>query len=275
MIKDLYEIIVLMKQKYDKDISIYGEAFLLKSIENRCLTNVISNAAEYCSYLEKDSKEADAFYTTLHIDYSQFFRDPMTFALLEQNIFPNILSNKSKGEIRIWSAGCSNGQEAYSLAILLSDLADNIGKELRLRIFATDISEESLAVGRAGVYDQSLVQNVKMKQLNKYFIKNGKTYSIIPQLKQYIDFSTYDLLDQLTANPPGSIYGDFDIVMCSNVLIYYKPDVQISIIKKLQKATSSIGYLVTGEAEKTLLKNITKMQIITPHTAVFKNNIGG
>ena len=275
MIKDLYEIITIMKQKYGKDISIYDQAFLRKSIENRCSANDINSTVEYCSCLEKYGKEADDFYSTLNINYSQFFRDPMTFALLEQNIFPSIVSHKLKGEIRIWSAGCSNGQEAYSLAILLSDIADNSGKELRLRIFATDISEESLAVGRAGVYDQSLVQNVKMKHLNKYFIKNGKTYSIIPQLKQHIEFSTYDLLDQLTANPPGSIYGDFDIVMCSNVLIYYKPDLQISIIKKLQKATSSIGYLVTGEAEKTLLKNVTKMQIITPHTAVFKNNIGG
>lgn len=270
---DLEKIILLMKQTPNRDISIYEQSFLLKSLERRQIATGIKNTAEYCRYLEKNIIEADAFYSSLHITFSQFFRDPITFALLEQLIFPSLISHKPSGsEIRIWSAGCANGQEAYSMSMLFSDLAEASGKEITLRIFATDISLEALDAGRAGVYNQNAVQNVKIKHLNKYFTKQGDTYKIVPQLSQLINFSTYDLLDLSAANPPESIYGDFDIVMCSNVLFYYKSNLQQIIIKKLQHAISNNGYLVTGDAEKNLVENSTRLQILNTPAAIFKNN---
>lgn len=273
MNEELSKIITVMKQRYGKDISIYDQPFLLKSLERRWIATGVNNDAEYCRCLEKNNMEADAFYSSLHITFSHFFRDSLTFALLERSIFPSLVYHKPEGsEIRIWSAGCSSGQEAYSIAMLLFDLAEASGKELRFRILATDISEEALAAGGTGVYDQSMVQDVKMKHLNKYFAKQGKTYTIVPRLRQYINFSAYDLLDLSTANPPESIYGDFDIVMCSNLLIYYKSDLQRVIIKKLQQAMSANGYLVTGEAEKKLVENVTTLQMIATPSAVFKNN---
>jgi len=271
MNKDLDKIIMVMKQRHDRDISIFDQSFLLKSLERRWIATGVNNTAEYCSCLEENHTEADAFYSSLHITFSQFFRNPLTFALLEQLILPNLISHRPDGrEIRIWSAGCSNGQEAYSMGMLLSDLAETSGKEIRFRIFATDILQEALAAGRAGVYDQNAVQNVKLKHLNKYFTMQGETYTIVPQLRQYISFSTYDLLDLSSANPPESIYGDFDIVMCSNLLFYYKSNWQLVIIKRLQQAISAIGYLVTGEAEKTLVENTTKLQMIFTSNCCFK-----
>jgi len=271
MNKDLYKIIAVMKQTHGRDISIYDQSFLFKSLERRWSATGVNNAAEYYGYLEKNNTEADAFYGSLQITFSQFFRDPLTFALLEQLILPSLISHRPDGrEIRIWSAGCSYGQEAYSIAMLLSDLAENSGKRISYRIFATDISQEALTAGRAGVYDQNAVQNVKLKHLKKYFIKQGETLTIVPRLRQFINFSTYDLLDQTTANSPESIYGDFDIVMCSNLLFYYKTNLQQLIIKKLQQALSATGHLITGEAEKTLIQNATKLQAITKSTAVFK-----
>lgn len=271
MNKDLDKIITLMKQTHGRDISVYDPSFLFKSLERRWVATGVNNAAEYCCCLEKNNTEAEAFYSSLHITFSQFFRDPLTFALLEQLIIPSIISHRPDGrEIRIWSAGCSTGQEAYSMAMLLSDFAEACDKEISLRIFATDISQESLAAGRAGMYDKNAVQNVKIKYLNKYFTKQGEAYTIVPQLRKYICFSTYDLLDLSTANPPESIYGDFDIVMCSNLLFYYKPNLQQVIIRKLQQTMSVAGYLVTGEAEKTLIENATKLQMVDMRTAAFK-----
>lgn len=270
---DIDNIISVMKKTYGRDISIYDPAFLLHSMEKRWVATGVNNAGEYCNYLEKNNTEADVFYIFLHINYSQFFRNPLTFALLEQIVFPSIIAHKPEGsEIRIWSAGCAKGQEAYSLAMLLSDLAEACGKELRFRIFATDISREALDAGMAGIYDQSAVQDVKIKHLNKYFTKQDKTYTTIPQLRQSINFSVYDLLDLSTSNPPESIYGDFDIVMCCNLLIYYKPDLQQLIINKLRKAMSTTGYLVTGEAEKSLVENVSKLKMIDVPAAVFKGN---
>jgi chemotaxis protein methyltransferase CheR len=262
-----------MKQTYGRDLSIYDKAFLMKSLERRWIETKVNNVNEYCDYIEKNNSEADVFYKSLHITFSQFFRDSVTFATLEQNVLPSIISCKPEGsEIRIWSAGCSNGQEAYSIAMLISDFAEAMGTKIRFRIFATDISNEALDMARAGVYNQNEVRNVKLKQLNKYFTKQGKNYTSIPKLREFINFSTYNLLDLSTANPPESIYGDFDIVICCNLLIYYKSDLQQVIIKKLQQAMSASGYLITGEAEKNLVENVTKLSWITTPTAVFKNN---
>lgn len=274
MNEDLDAIITVMQQTYGRDISVYDQFFLAKSLERRLIAAGVKSAAEYCRYIEKNNTEAEALYRSLHITFSQFFRDSITFALLEHLIIPSLVSDKSDGrEIRIWSAGCANGQEAYSVAMLLLDYAETRGKKINFRIFATDISQEALAWGRAGVYDQNAVQNVKMKHLYKYFLKQGETYSVVPQLRQWINFSAYDLLDQATVNPPESIYGDFDLVMCSNLLFYYKPDLQQVIINKIQQAMSATGYLVTGETEKTIVENDTKLQTLLTSTAIFKNNI--
>ncbi|MHB8129594.1 MAG: CheR family methyltransferase [Mobilitalea sp.] len=274
MNENLSKIVKVMKKTYGRDISIYENSFLIKSLERRRLMMGVSNEAEYFRWIESNSAEADAFYHSLHITYSQFFRDPFTFASLEQNIVPEIMANAPEGsEIRIWSAGCANGQEAYSVAMLLADSVQDSGKEFRFRIFATDIDDEALAVGRAGVYDEKAIQNVKMKHLKKYFTKQDKTYTIIPELRQYVNFSSYDLLDLSTANPPESIYGDFDVVMCCNLLFYYTADLQQIMIKKLQQAISTTGYLVTGEAEKSQVEKASKLQtIMIPTAVVFQND---
>ncbi len=271
MSKELTRINTVMKYKYARDISMYDQSFLIKSLDGRYIENGVNNSADYCRCLEENDAEADLLFSSLHITYSQFFRDPLTFALLEQLILPSLISIKPEGrEIRIWSAGCSNGQEAYSLAMLLSELIEVSGKEISFRIFATDISQEALDAGIVGSYDHKAVQNVKLKYLHKYFTKQGETYAIIPQLRGCINFSTYDLLDLSTANPPESIYGDFDIVMCSNLLFYYKPYFQQVIIKKIQQAMSTTGYLVTGEAEKMFVEYETKLQAIATPSTVFK-----
>lgn len=272
MIEELSCFITFMKQSFGRDISIYNDSFLLKTLTRRWIEIGVNNFSEYYRVLNNNNKEADAFYSSLNITYSQFFREGNTFSVLEQTILPAMISNKLDGsEIRIWSAGCSNGQEAYSIAILLSELAEFGGKSIKIRIFATDISEKALAIAKAGVFDQNEVQNLKFRYLNKYFVKQDKTYTILPKLKQLISFSYYDLLNLSSAYPPESIYGDFDLVMCSNLLFYYKANLQLLIIKKLQKSISSNGYLVTGEAEKSIIENATKLNISAIPVPIFKN----
>ncbi len=119
------KIAVTMKQKYNRDISVYDDSYLLKSIEKRKFTAGVKNTVDYCGMIEENSTEADAFYHSLNITYSQFFRDPLNFALLETLIIPRLINQKPDGsEIRVWSAGCSSGQEAYSIAMLLFSFAD-------------------------------------------------------------------------------------------------------------------------------------------------------
>ena len=269
----LSKTIMVMGRVHAKDISIYDEDFLMKSLKRRQAATKEKNIASYCRYLEESSSEAAEFFNSLHIVFSRFFRDPLTFALLEQRIIPGIISSKPDGaEIRVWSAGCALGQEAYSIAMLLDELISTGKKALRYRIFATDISGSALASAENGVFDPYNIQNLKVRQLQKYFITQDKDYTVVPQLKRNISFSYYDLLNLSSANPPESIFGDFDLVFCCNLLLYYKPEQRLLIINKLKKSMSGQGFLIVGETERTIAENTGNMKPYSSPSAAFQNS---
>ncbi|MEI8190326.1 MAG: CheR family methyltransferase, partial [candidate division NC10 bacterium] len=186
-----------MRQAHGRDLSQFDESFLIKSIEKRLAATACGTAAAYLERLADDRAEAEALCDSLRIGYSEFFRDPLTFALLERVVLPALVQEKSGGpEIRIWSAGCAAGQEAYSVAILLEELATLRERPVPFRIFATDVSEADLAVARNGVYDHAAVQKVRLRHLRDYFSAKGEIYVVAPRLRDRVDFSTYDLLDE-------------------------------------------------------------------------------
>lgn len=263
-------IVQIMKETYHKDLSIYDEAFLKKSLERRIQAINVANL-DYDLYLQSNSNEAELLTASFNITYSQFFRNPLTFAVLEQLVLPHLLSNKPEGgEIRVWSAGCSTGQEAYSIGVLLEELVKSSAKPMRFRIFATDLSTAALDMAREGIYDEDGISNLKLKYLKKYFSKVAENYIANPMLKQSIEFSEYDLMDQYSINPPGSIFGDFDIIFCCNLLFYYRNDVRRAIVKKLKRSLSDNGYLVTGEAESIFMGKDEELKILSSNSAIFQ-----
>lgn len=268
--KTIHEIIRIMKETYDKDLTIFDDAFLIKSLERRMVATDV-NGLDYRLFLQDNGAEADMLMASFNITYSQFFRNSMTFAVLEQLVLPQLLSRKPEsGEIRVWSAGCSTGQEAYSISILLEEMVKSASKPMRYRIFATDLSREALNLAREGSYDEDGVANLRVKHLKSYFSKKGETYTVEPRLKQKIDFSEYDLLDPYSINPPDSIFGDFDIIFCCNLLFYYRTDVRRAIIKKLKRSLSVKGYLVTGEAEAIFMGKDEELKMISSNAAIFQ-----
>ena len=273
MSEALTRITGVMKTKYCMDISAYDPTFLFKSAEKRILASGVSGIQGYLDYLSENAAEAETFFDSLHITYSQFFRDPMTFALLEQFVLPRIVAEKPEGsEVRVWSAGCAGGQEAYSVAMLISDMAQYSGIDVRYRIIATDICDVSLSAGRTGLYDQNAIQEIRDKHLQRYFSKQAGVYTISQQLRKNVIFSYYDLLDTATSNPPESIFGDFDIVLCCNLLIYYTSELQQFIVKKLKRAMAKGGYLITGEAERSLVEKTSRLKTLSIPSSVFMNH---
>ena len=271
MNNDLQQVIRAMSGMH-KEISYYDESFLLKSLEKRLAATSCATISDYCEYLSIHDGEAEEFYRSLNITYSEFFRNPLTFDVLEQRVLPALIEEKlelGRSEIRIWSAGCAAGQESYSVAIQLDELLTARKNPLSYRIFATDISEESLASARRGVYDAVAVQNVKLKHIQSCFESHNGSYSVDGRLKQKIEFSYYDLLDEQSTSPSGSIYGDFDIIFCSNLLFYYRPEIRQLILKKVCCALSSGGYLVTGEAERAIVERTSLFEIF-PMSAVYR-----
>ena len=266
------EMIQIMKETYQKDLTIYDEAFLVKSLERR-ITGTDISPLDYPSYLQANGHEADGLIASFQITYSQFFRNSLTFAVLEQLVLPHLLSQKpANGEIRVWSAGCSTGQEAYSIGILLEELIQASSKPMRFRIFATDLSRDVLDTAGTGIYDEESVANIRMKYLKNYFVKQGDSYAVDPGLKEKINFSEYDLLDSHSSNPPDSIFGDFDIIFCCNLLFYYRADVRRAIVKKLKRSLAEGGYLVTGEAESILMGKDEELKMLSSGAPIFQIN---
>lgn len=264
------QIRVLMLDQRNKDISMFENKFILSSIEERCRILDLESVTLYPTLFEQELKEAKKFEQLLNNTFTQFFRDSLNFSFLEKFILPELIKRKSKkGEIRIWSAGCSTGQEAYSLAILLHEQL-NLNDECRFRILATDYSPNVLEVARKGVYSRESLRNVKLKIVDKYFDKVGDNYALSSLIKESVVFSLYDLLDANSSNPPDSIYGDFDIIMCSNVMFYYNPVAREFMLTKFKKALANQGYLITGDAENTFIKGTSGLKLFNLMSSIYQ-----
>jgi chemotaxis protein methyltransferase CheR len=267
MNQDVADIASQINQSTGRDIAVFDQSFLLKTIEKRLTVTALKNLREYRQFLYETEAEAATLLHALTISYSEFFRNPMAFAMLEALVIPRLIEegkNTGRLEIRVWSAGCSAGQEPYSIAMLLAEAG------AAYRIFATDISTTELADARLGMYEAEALKNVRLKQLGEHFTRQGDTYIINPELVRHIDFAFYDLLDEHSASPPASIYGDFDVVLCSNLLFYYRQDIRQAILTKVYHSLSPGGYLVSGETERGMIEKTDGFRSVSPPAAVFQ-----
>lgn len=270
---DVDDIVQVISERLGRDVSMYDETFLRKSVETRRGKTSCASTGDYLAHLSGNEEEAEAFFRSLTITYSKFFRNTLTYSYLEQAVLPRLVEKRAQEgrfELRIWSAGCAAGQEAYSAAILLDDLAEKRGSEIPFKIFATDSSVQDLDAGRNGLYQVGAVENIPLKYVNKYFSKHDGVYAIAPRLRERIDFSFYDILDKGSWCPPASIFGDFDLVMCCNLLFYYRKDMRHFILGKVSRCLRSDGYLVTGGAERPMLEQADDFQSLVLPAAVFQ-----
>jgi chemotaxis protein methyltransferase CheR len=188
-----------------------------------------------------------------YVNYSEFFRNPLTFAALEKIVLPGLLRtarNSGRRELRIWSAGCAAGQEPYSVAILLEEIMEKSGRTFDYRIFATDGLGAHISLARAGVFTDGALGNMSMKRLNRWFLRQADAWAVSPELAGHIDFSVFNLLNAALSCPAESIFGNFDLVLCCNLLFYYNTGPRKSILDKLTKCLGDKAYLVTGETER-------------------------
>jgi chemotaxis protein methyltransferase CheR len=244
----------LLLQRENFDVSKYDESFLEKTLEKRMAESHCGSETIYHDYLQQSHIEAQEYIRSLSVCYSEFFRNPLTFAVLERVVLPEIIyskKNNNQHEVRIWSAACAAGQETYSIAMLLNEFTND--NKIKFRIFATDQSELQIKYARNGVYKLSELSSLNVGRLNNWFTKNSNNYSIKPELKEHIEFSTFDLFSKEFSSPPASIFGDFDLIFCANLLFYYKPEFQKAILKKVKNCLSDDGFLVTGETEREIL----------------------
>lgn len=257
MNKELEKILGYLNEKRGFDFSGNRPAMIERRISKRLAATQSANFHDYLSYLKIHPQELDSLIDVLTINVSRFFRNTLTFEYIADRILPAIVAQKTgthDHSLRVWSAGCSTGEEPYSVAILINELIKNQELNLNLNIFATDIDEGALKKAQAGVYPFESIKGIKYHLLKKHFTINDESYTLNSEIKELVSFSVYDMLDKKTYVPPESVFGNFDLVLCRNVLIYFQTEYQDTIFDKLYRSLSKNGYLVLGEAEAPLIK---------------------
>ena len=274
----LTELTRILGEFHGLDVSRYEPSFLSRSLEKRLQLEAGTTHRGYLERLARDRDEANLFQHSLGIHHSEFFREPLLFALLEERILPEIFAKigvSPRKELRIWSAGCAAGHEAYSLAISVQSFSETCAQPLPFRIFATDCSEEQIAAARVGSFSPVCMKNVRLGQLQRWFLPMGEAYAVSPQLRERIDFSVYNLFDERSGCPPESLYGGFDIVVCSNLLYYYRPEAQRQILQRVQRCLVPDGYLITGTIEHKLVNDVGLFTASMAPLALFQKTQGG
>ncbi len=226
------------------DFSDYKRGTIERRMHRRMsVTGQRESASGYLERLKDNPDEAQALARDLLIHVTRFFRDPAVFEKLAQTALPELLQALPDDRpLRLWVAGCSTGEEAYSLAILLHEAAIALKRPRKLQIFATDLEAESIATAREGLYPQSIEADVSPERLSSCFIKVANGYRILPEIKASIVFSVQDVL----LDPP---FSRLDMVSCRNLLIYLKPEAQRGVLDVFHFALRTKGVLLLGSAE--------------------------
>jgi chemotaxis protein methyltransferase CheR len=246
-------IVNYLSDKRSVDFSGYCPDVIARRLRTRMAATACRDFSEYLSYLQHNADELDRLVDVITVNVSRFFRDALTFELIADRVLPDIVRRKAEmrdQSLRVWSAGCARGEEPYSLAILIQELLEKAGRSVNLLLFATDISQASLEEAETALYPLSSVEDVKYRLLMKYFTREGTSFRLVPEISAKVRFSRYDMLDKGHGVPPQSVFGDFDMVLCRNLLMYLNREYQERIFDRLHRALARQGYLVLGEVEE-------------------------
>ncbi len=245
--KALRDVLKILFRRTGHDFKHYKRATVLRRIERRMQVNAQPDLVEYLSFLKDESGEAQALLSDMLIGVTNFFRDREAFEALERSVIPRLFGRDASfaydgNEIRVWSAGCSTGEEAYSLAILLNDQARIDVSHAKLQVFATDIDERAIAAARSGVYPDSILTDISPARLRENFSKEQGGYKIRKEIREKVLFAHHSLL----RDPP---FTRVNLVACRNLLIYLDRDVQKQILQMFHFALKPGGYLFLGSSE--------------------------
>ena len=235
----------LLLEKEDIDINQYKYETIRRRINKRMILLHISNIEEYLLYIKTDSEELHHLHQDILIGVTTFFRDKEAFEALKSELFVYLQTKQNNYKLRLWSIACSTGEEAYSLAILVTEISKELNKTFDLHIFATDIDEVSLAKARKGIYQNEFLSGVEPLLLQKYFTKSKNSYKIIESIRKKIIFTNHNIL----SDPP---FTNQDLISCRNFLIYILPQIQKELFKLFNYVLKENGILFLGSSESTI-----------------------
>jgi two-component system CheB/CheR fusion protein len=239
----LTQIIDLLRTKTAHDFALYKPGTLLRRIERRMALAATTDTSRYLKLLREDSGELALLAKDLLINVTSFFRDPKTFELLAEKVIPDLVRlQPTDRPLRIWVAGCSTGEETYTLAMLFLEEIAAAKRTIKLQVFASDVDEDAVALAREGVYPESIAAEVSPARLARFFAKEEHGYRVVPELRGVVVFTVQNVL----ADPP---FSRLDLVSCRNLLIYLRPEAQAKVLSLFHFALREGGVLFLGGAE--------------------------
>ena len=239
----LAEIIELLRAHTSHDFALYKEGTLRRQIERRMVTASIKDIGVYLSTIGKDPDEVNLLAKAMLINVTRFFRDKEAFATLTEMVVPELVRRQPPDRpIRIWDAGCSTGEETYSITMLFLEEIAFAKRSVKLQVFASDADDDAVAIARNGLYPESIRKDVSPARLERFFTKEDHGYRVTRELREAVVFTTQDLL----ADAP---FSRLDFVSCRNVLIYLRPAVQEKVLSLFHFALSESGMLFLGASE--------------------------
>jgi two-component system, chemotaxis family, CheB/CheR fusion protein len=241
----LEKVLILLRARTGHDFSLYKKTTVYRRIERRMGIHQIDRIALYVRYLRENPQEVELLFKELLIGVTSFFRDPAAWEQLQAEVIPECLSARPAGGVlRAWSAGCSTGEEAYSLAIAFKEALEQVKPEenFTLQIFATDLDRDAIDKARQGVYPANIAADVSPERLHRFFTKEGNGYRVGKEIREMVTFATQNVI----MDPP---FTRLDILICRNLLIYLTPELQKKLLPLFHYSLNPGGILFLGSAE--------------------------
>ncbi|MGM0606775.1 MAG: CheR family methyltransferase [Candidatus Muiribacteriota bacterium] len=233
------KIIMILREYSGLDFSLYKKNTIIRRLERRVTINGFQKLEDYFNFLVKSDNEKQVLYRELLIGVTRFFRDSDSFMQLKDKVLPKLIENKS---IRIWSAGCSTGEEVYSLAILINEFLEQNKLECEVKIFATDVDKNAVSRASEGVYPESVISDIDPVLVSKYFTRKEWGFQANDIIRKKIVFACHNILKD-------SPFSRLDILVCRNLFIYFKPEVQKRMLSMFYYSLKPAGVLFLGSSE--------------------------
>ena len=256
------QILTLLRSKRGLDLSFYKQTTIRRRIIRRKVLNNSDTLKDYQDYIFDNKAEQDALFKDVLICVTAFFRDPHTFSCLTEKVFPKLFKDKTDTEpVRVWIAGCSTGEEAYSMAICLYEFFNSESPSRKIQVFATDISETVIAKARRAVYEKKNMAGVSEERMKRFFTKTDGSYQVNKVIREMCVFATQNFLK----DPP---FARMDLISCRNVLIYMEPYLQKKTFSTFHYALKPTGFLLLGKSE-TAGQGNELFQTFSNHEKIF------
>ncbi|MBN1590478.1 MAG: PAS domain-containing protein [Pirellulales bacterium] len=240
----LQKIFVILRSRTGHDFSLYKKNTLCRRIERRMNVHQIDDISDYVRYVQQSEHEADILFKELLIGVTNFFRDPEAFEVLKTDVLPKLLADKPDGyTVRVWVIGCASGEEAYSVAIVLHECLESIQRQFHAQVFATDIDKDAVDVARAGLYPESILDDVGHERIRRYFTKEDEGhYRVKKSIREMLVFASQDVIK----DPP---FTKLDLICCRNLLIYLRLELQQKLLPLFHYGLKRDGILFLGSSE--------------------------